>query len=91
MQPDHRQSAGEQPLERNTAFESSDSRAASSAGMQLCGMVIGYFTSQASEPMSNSSLFKIFARIFGPRLERSAENFSDWNKHNELSARPLNQ
>jgi hypothetical protein len=55
IQPDPGQSSGEQQLERNTAFEISDNSAASSAGMQLCGMVTADYAFQASEPMSNPS------------------------------------
>jgi hypothetical protein len=69
IQPDPGKSAGEQQLERNTAFECSDSSAASSAGMKLCGMVIGGYTSQASEPMSNPShAIKLLCSKSSPEL-----------------------
>jgi hypothetical protein len=69
IQPDPGQSAGEQQLERNTAFESTDSSAASSADMQLCGMVTADYTSQASEPMSKPShAIKLLCSKSSPEL-----------------------
>jgi serine/threonine protein kinase len=55
IQPEPGQSAGEQQLERQTAFKSSHGSAASSAGMEFCEMIVGDFTSQGSEPMPNPS------------------------------------